>query len=346
MIRKAAMTVQSSTCKSAFPAWPVYFAWTGCLAMLLLIFMGGLVTGFRAGMAVPDWPGTFGYNMFLYPLQKMTGGIFYEHSHRLLGSLVGLTTLTLAILLTVRRRPLGALLLIWIVGVGVAVQGIMGGLRVTENNVDLAVVHGFFAHMVLAGMVAVAALLSRRQAQLPDQPTCNTTDCLLSTLLLAGILLQTLLGTLVRQKDVCLLEHISLAMFVIILAIVVGVRLWGLYPHIRVFARGGVALIAVVIVQLLLGGISLAIRTPPAVQSPSAEQLQSHAPLQPALHAVITTLHQTTAAVLLGLATLLAVWCWRLMSVAAVEDERTEALAGPVAEVLQRGVGKRAGLPL
>jgi cytochrome c oxidase assembly protein subunit 15 len=298
--------------------------------MLLLIFLGGLVTGFRAGMAVPDWPGTFGYNMFLYPFAKMTGGVFYEHSHRLLGSVVGFTTLALAILLTIRRRPIGALILIWLVGAGVAVQGIMGGLRVTENNVDLAVIHGFFAHVVLAGMVAVAALLLRRP-QMPDGlAACNQTDCFLSSLLVPGILLQTLLGTLVRQKGVCLLEHISVAMFVIIFAIVVGVRLWGLYPHVRVFARGGVALIAVVVVQLLLGGISLMLRTPPAIESPSAEQLKANDAMQPALHAVITTLHQTTAAVLLGLATLLAVWCWRLaVTGASAEKIESEAIATP-----------------
>lgn len=293
-------------------AWDAAFAWVACAAMLLLISIGGLVTGFRAGMAVDDWPKTFGYNMFLYPLARMTGGVFYEHAHRLMGSLVGLTSFTLAVLLTLRRRSIAALVLIWIVGLGVAVQGIMGGLRVTENNVDLAVVHGFFAHVVLAGMVAAAVLLSRRPENIDGHAGCNQNDCLLSTLLAPAVMLQTLLGTLVRQKDVCLLEHVTVAMFVVIFAVVVGVRLWGLYPHIRVFARGGVAIIAVVVVQLVLGGISLAVRTPPAVDSPSAQQLQSSGALQPALHALITTLHQTTAAVLLGLATFLAVWCWRL----------------------------------
>jgi cytochrome c oxidase assembly protein subunit 15 len=318
------MTVQPPPRKLAVAArWPVYFAWTACGAMLLLMFMGGLVTGFRAGMAVPDWPGTFGYNMFLYPLRKMTGGVFYEHSHRLLGSVVGLTTLVLAILLTIRRRPIGALVLIWLVGVGVAVQGIMGGLRVTENNVNLAVVHGFFAHVVLAGMVSVAVLLSRRPADEDGQSICNKTDCLLSTLLVGGILLQTLLGTLLRQKNICQLEHISVAMFVAIFAIMVGMRLWGLYPHIRVLARGGAALVAVVVLQLCLGGISLAVRTPPAATSPSAEQLQSPDALQPALHAVITTCHQTTAAVLLGVAVFTALWCWRLR---ARSGERTDGL--------------------
>jgi cytochrome c oxidase assembly protein subunit 15 len=293
--------------------------------MLMLIFMGGLVTGFRAGMAVPDWPSTFGVNMFLYPLAEMTGGIFYEHAHRLLGSVVGLTTLTLAILLTIRRRPLGAVLLIWAVGLGVAAQGIMGGLRVTENNPNLAVVHGFFAHVVLAGMVCVAVLLARRRAQSQEQAGPNINDRVLSTLLVVGILYQTLLGALVRQKNASPMEHIAVAMFVIVLAVVVGIRLWGLYPHIRVLAQGGVVLIAAVVAQLVLGGIALAVRTPPAVESPSAEQMHTSEMLQPAAHAIITTLHQTNAAVILGIATLLAVWCWRLRRASGVKSDAIDA---------------------
>ena len=62
-----------------------------------LLFIGGLVTSKGAGLAVPDWPTTFGYNMFLYPWSKMVGGIFYEHSHRLVASTVGLLTIALAL---------------------------------------------------------------------------------------------------------------------------------------------------------------------------------------------------------------------------------------------------------
>ena len=65
-------------------------------ATFLLVVAGGLVTSNEAGLAVVDWPNSFGYNMFLYPLAKMTGGIYYEHAHRLYGSLVGLTTIVLA----------------------------------------------------------------------------------------------------------------------------------------------------------------------------------------------------------------------------------------------------------
>ena len=131
--------------------WLPVFAWIAVVATLLLISIGGLVTGFRAGMAVPDWPNSFGSNMFLYPLAKMTGGVFYEHAHRLLGSLVGLTALTLAILLAIDRRSSGVLILVWCVGLCVLLQGILGGLRVTDNSTHLAVVHGFFAHVILAG---------------------------------------------------------------------------------------------------------------------------------------------------------------------------------------------------
>src|SRR5262249_56432210 len=62
----------------------------------VLIVLGGLVTNTGAGLAVPDWPSTFGHNMFLFPWSQMIGGILYEHSHRLVGALVGLLTLVLS----------------------------------------------------------------------------------------------------------------------------------------------------------------------------------------------------------------------------------------------------------
>src|SRR5262245_61338617 len=68
----------------------------------LLVLAGALVTSKDAGLSVPDWPTTYGYNMFTYPPSKMTGGILYEHSHRLLGALVGVCTL--ALLVAVLRR--------------------------------------------------------------------------------------------------------------------------------------------------------------------------------------------------------------------------------------------------
>ena len=72
-----------------------------------LIWVGGMVTTYDAGMAVPDWPNTFGYNMFLYPLSTWISGPwtqFIEHGHRLLGAAVGMLTIA-ALVSVVRREP-------------------------------------------------------------------------------------------------------------------------------------------------------------------------------------------------------------------------------------------------
>ena len=63
------------------------------VATFPLIFLGGLVTSHGAGMSVPDWPNTWGYNMFLFPPSKWVGGILFEHTHRLMASFVGFMTI-------------------------------------------------------------------------------------------------------------------------------------------------------------------------------------------------------------------------------------------------------------
>jgi cytochrome c oxidase assembly protein subunit 15 len=76
--------------------WLNRFAVFTAAATLVLLGAGGLVTSHGAGMAVPDWPNTYGYNMFLFPVSQWVGGIFYEHSHRLIAAVVGLLTAILA----------------------------------------------------------------------------------------------------------------------------------------------------------------------------------------------------------------------------------------------------------
>src|SRR2546427_9736556 len=73
------------------------------VATVALLGVGGLVTSHGVGMAVPDWPTTYGYNPFLFPISKWTGGIFYEHSHRLVASGVGLLTTILAVWLWLKE---------------------------------------------------------------------------------------------------------------------------------------------------------------------------------------------------------------------------------------------------
>jgi cytochrome c oxidase assembly protein subunit 15 len=70
--------------------WLHRYAVLTAVATLALVGIGGVVTSKGVGMAVPDWPTTYGYNMFFFPVSKWVGGIFYEHSHRLVASVVGL----------------------------------------------------------------------------------------------------------------------------------------------------------------------------------------------------------------------------------------------------------------
>ena len=74
-----------------------WFAVFTAAATLALIGSGGIVTSKGAGMAVPDWPNTYGYNMFFFPFSQWIGGVFWEHSHRLAGAGVGLLTLLLVV---------------------------------------------------------------------------------------------------------------------------------------------------------------------------------------------------------------------------------------------------------
>ena len=130
-------------------------------ATFLLIVIGGIVTSTESGLAVPDWPTTFGYNMFLYPLSEMVGGILYEHSHRLMGSLVGLLTIGLFIFLLVRDSRKWLKWLGFAALVAVIVQGVLGGLRVTQINRNFAIVHACLAQAFFALLCGIAWFTSR-----------------------------------------------------------------------------------------------------------------------------------------------------------------------------------------
>src|SRR5574341_635220 len=140
--------------------WLHRFALLTAGATFPLLFIGGLVTSKGAGLAVPDWPTTFGYNMFLYPWAKMIGGIFYEHSHRLFASAVGFLTVITALTFWLKEERL------WMRWLGVAAlglviaQGVLGGLRVVLLEQPLAIVHAAFAQAFFALTVSLAVFTS------------------------------------------------------------------------------------------------------------------------------------------------------------------------------------------
>ncbi|WP_145055791.1 COX15/CtaA family protein [Lignipirellula cremea] len=137
-------------------------------AVFPLICIGSLVTTTESGMAVPDWPGTYGYNLFLYPLATWFNGpwdIFVEHGHRLFASLVGLITIALLVSTwvcqcnsTVKTAAAGALLL-------VLFQGALGGARVLLDARLLAILHASTAPVFFAYCACLAVLTSKWWAQ-------------------------------------------------------------------------------------------------------------------------------------------------------------------------------------
>jgi cytochrome c oxidase assembly protein subunit 15 len=137
------------------------FAALVAAATALLIFAGGLVTSTGSGLAVPDWPTTYGWSMFTFPLDKWVGGIYYEHSHRLIASAVGMLIVALAVWLwrvEPRRwvRRLGYLAL-----AAVVTQGILGGITVLWFLPDaVSIAHAGLAQIVFCLTVTIALVTS------------------------------------------------------------------------------------------------------------------------------------------------------------------------------------------
>jgi heme a synthase len=210
-------------------------------ATLLLIVFGGLVTNTGAALAVPDWPTTFGHNMFLYPWSRMVGGIFYEHSHRLLGSLVGLLTLALAAVSwqqggTVRRLGLVAV-------AAVIAQGILGGLRVVLVQDTLAILHGCVAQAFFGVVVAIAFMTSPAAAR--PAPAVDPGLRTLAQLAAALVFVQIVFGALLTHAGRLDL-HLAGAVLVFVLVPIVTAR----------FRRGDDD-VAAVAARTLLAGLGL-----------------------------------------------------------------------------------------
>jgi cytochrome c oxidase assembly protein subunit 15 len=141
--------------------WLHRFIVVTAAATFLLLGSGGMVTSHEAGMSVPDWPNTYGYNMFLFPFSKWAGGIFYEHTHRLLASGIGFLTTMLAAWLWLKDSRKWMCWLGVLAFVLVALQGVLGGLRVTLHLDKLGIVHGALAQLFFVLICALALFTSR-----------------------------------------------------------------------------------------------------------------------------------------------------------------------------------------
>jgi cytochrome c oxidase assembly protein subunit 15 len=165
----------------------------------VLIFAGGLVTSTGSGLSVPDWPNTYGWFMWTFPMSKMVGGIFYEHAHRLIASTVGFLILVLAVWLAraePRRwvRRLGYLAL-----AAVITQGILGGITVLWYLPDaISIAHASLAQIVFCLTGAIALATSRGWTRSDPAPD----DRLLQHIAIATtvvVYLQILIGATMRH---------------------------------------------------------------------------------------------------------------------------------------------------
>jgi heme a synthase len=216
------------------------------VATCVLILLGGLVTNTGAALAVPDWPTTFGHNMFLFPWSEMVGGVLYEHSHRLAGALVGLLTLALAAALW---REGGRLRRLGLLAVAVVVaQGVLGGLRVVLLQDGLAIVHGSLAQAFFA-LLAALALLTAPRARVAGpavEPALKALTVLAAALVYAQIVFGALL-THAGRLDL----HLAGAALVVVLVPIVTARLRRTGDPVAVpIAR---LLLILLIIQLALG---------------------------------------------------------------------------------------------
>ncbi len=267
-------------------------ALTTGVATLVLVLFGGLVTNTGSALAVPDWPTTFGHNMFLYPWSQMVGGVFLEHSHRLLGALVGLLTLALAAALW---RAGGTLRALGLVAAGaVVVQGVLGGLRVVLLEETLAIVHGCLAQAFFA-LICVIALRASPAASRPLAAGALEPGVRRLTLAAGGLVYaQVVLGALLTHAG-WLELHLAGALAVYAVVPVATARLRRTGDAVAAPVAG--ALLAVLGLQLLLGAGSLIARFVPDA-------------LPVAALLALPVAHRLAASLVVGAAAFLAARVW------------------------------------
>ena len=165
------------------------------------------MTSKGVGLAVPDWPTTFGYNMFLFPVSKWIGGVLFEHTHRLIASTVGFLTIILAIWLwrAEDRQTVKTLGLIAVAGV--ILQGILGGLRVTMLKDQIGIFHACLAQAFLGLIVLIAIVTTNfwRTSAVSNIDRRIKTVAIITTI---AIYVQLALGATMRHqhKDLSILD--------------------------------------------------------------------------------------------------------------------------------------------
>ena len=312
------------------------FALVTASTIFLLLITGGLVTSLEAGLAVPDWPNSFGHNMLLYPVSQMKGGVYYEHAHRLFGMLVGLATFTLAAICWRHEPRRWVKVLATALLLAVCVQGLMGGLRVTGSltlaqdrsllapSTLIAIAHGVFGQLVFATAALLAAVTSASWLGAPAPLVSPASPGTRTAALVAPcvLLFQLLLGAAYRHLQVPPTEagkaishptwamhgHLGFAVIALLAVLFAASRMSGAgraVPSLRPLGRCGTSMALVVALQVLLGFVAW------------GAVMMRRGPAIPSWETISTAAHQATGALLMMLAVQGAAWSRRSLAGAA-----------------------------
>jgi heme A synthase len=314
--RKHAQVIHPAT------IWRARFAWITALTYLPLIAVGGVVTTTDSGLAVPDAVTSYGAVSVLFPLKLMAEPhIFFEHSHRLFGTLAGITTLVLMLRVLIaepRKVPKALSVVLFL---AVSLQGYMGIIRVAEQSTFFAIVHGIFAQLVLSLAFAIAIFLSKSFVDAdPDDETIIAAKRARTILLLTFLTLvvQLTLGAVTRHLNSshAMMAHMGFSFLATVLVIVGGamcIRTGKAHPSARPIRPFGGVLHGLVVLQFTLGFavLGLAWQGNDAPELVTPETLSEAQPIK-AVPALVTTAHHINGALLLAAATGAMIWSFKL----------------------------------
>jgi cytochrome c oxidase assembly protein subunit 15 len=171
-------------------------------ATVLLLVAGGLVTSTGSGLSVPDWPTSYGWNMFTFPMKHMVGGIFYEHGHRLIASGVGVLTVVLALWIW-RAEPRRWMRVLGFAALAaVCVQGLLGGMTVLYFlPTAVSTAHAGLAQIFFCLTIAIALFTSRGWTEPRIEPIDDSMLRLIATTTTVFIYCQIIVGATMRHSE-------------------------------------------------------------------------------------------------------------------------------------------------
>jgi cytochrome c oxidase assembly protein subunit 15 len=286
------------------PAHHRFAVFIAC-ATFVLIVAGALVTSNDAGLSVPDWPTSYGS---YYKLPPWTGGIIYEHSHRMIAEVIGALTVTITVwtFLADRRRWMKALA-IGALGT-IIVQGILGGMTVLHFLPPLvSSAHAAVGQTFFCIACAIALFTGRKWVQensVEEEPETGTHHPSLLTLALLSLgmlYLQLYFGAMFRHHGMGWLPHVVNAPLVALLLTWTSIRAISQYPKIAAIRRPAIAILFLVVVQLCLGFLAFLTRVEWGKDA-----------AQPEMAMVASTVaHVAVGALLLASTAIFAIQVWR-----------------------------------